>query len=137
MRAKRQPWRRGAVVIGAIVVATGSESIPLPGLAIDEERIVSSTGALAFDRVPERLAVIGGGYIGLELGSVWSRLGAKVTVLEFLPRLLPLNDAEVAKALGRPGDRIDETARVLIDWAIEHHRDWFYEFELRRHGWPR
>ncbi len=60
----------------AIVVATGSESIPLPGLTIDERRIVSSTGALALDRVPERLAVIGGGYIGLELGSVWSRLGA-------------------------------------------------------------
>jgi hypothetical protein len=52
--------------------------------------------------------------------------------------LTALNQAaEVAKALGRPGDRIDETARVLIDWAIEHHRDWFYEFELRRHGWPR
>jgi dihydrolipoamide dehydrogenase len=86
---------------GAIVVATGSESIPLPGLAIDEERIVSSTGALMLDRVPERLAVIGGGYIGLELGSVWSRLGAKVTVVEFLDRILPNMDRELGPALQR------------------------------------
>src|SRR5947199_9603280 len=57
---------------GAIIVATGSESIPLPGITIDEQRIVSSTGALALDRVPERMAVIGGGYIGLDFGSVWS-----------------------------------------------------------------
>src|SRR5436190_717123 len=83
---------------GAIVIATGSESIPLPGLTIDEQRIVSSTGALAFDRVPERLAVIGGGYIGLELGSVWSRLGAKVTVIEFLDRILPNMDRELGPA---------------------------------------
>src|SRR5213075_855530 len=86
---------------GAIVVATGSESIPLPGLAIDEQRIVSSTGALAFDRVPECLAVIGGGYIGLELGSVWSRLGAKVTVVEYLDRILPNMDRELGPALQR------------------------------------
>src|SRR3954447_17422769 len=86
---------------GAIVIATGSESIPLPGLTIDEQRIVSSTGALAFERVPERLAVIGGGYIGLELGSVWSRLGAKVTVIEFLDRILPNMDRELGPALQR------------------------------------
>src|SRR4051812_7341972 len=86
---------------GSIVIATGSESIPLPGLAIDEQRIVSSTGALVFDRVPERLAVIGGGYIGLELGSVWSRLGAKVTVIEFLDRILPNMDRELGPALQR------------------------------------
>jgi len=86
---------------GAIVIATGSESIPLPGLTIDEQRIVSSTGALAFDRVPERLAVIGGGYIGLELGSVWSRLGSKVTVIEFLDRILPNMDRELGPALQR------------------------------------
>src|SRR5947207_12053412 len=86
---------------GAIVIATGSESIPLPGLTIDEQRIVSSTGALAFDRVPERLAVIGGGYIGLELGSVWSRLGAKVTVVEYLDRILPNMDRELGPALQR------------------------------------
>jgi dihydrolipoamide dehydrogenase len=86
---------------GAIVIATGSESIPLPGLTIDEQRIVSSTGALAFDRAPERLAVIGGGYIGLELGSVWSRLGSKVTVIEFLDRILPNMDRELGPALQR------------------------------------
>ena len=86
---------------GAIVIATGSESIPLPGLSIDEERIVSSTGALALDRVPERMAVIGGGYIGLELGSVWSRLGSKVTVVEFLDRILPNMDRELGPALQR------------------------------------
>ncbi|MBV9586718.1 MAG: dihydrolipoyl dehydrogenase [Alphaproteobacteria bacterium] len=85
----------------AIVIATGSESIPLPGLAIDEQRIVSSTGALALDRVPERMAVIGGGYIGLELGSVWSRLGSKVTVIEFLDRILPNMDRELGPALQR------------------------------------
>src|SRR3954453_21175200 len=86
---------------GAIVNATGSESIPLPGLTIDEQRIVSSTGALSFDRVPERLAVIGGGYIGLELGSVWARLGAKVTVVEYLDRILPNMDRELGPALQR------------------------------------
>jgi dihydrolipoyl dehydrogenase len=86
---------------GAIVIATGSESIPLPGLAIDEQRIVSSTGALALDGVPERMAVIGGGYIGLELGSVWSRLGSKVTVIEFLERILPNMDRELGPALQR------------------------------------
>src|SRR5467141_398661 len=63
--------------VGSILIASGSASTPLPGIDIDEKRIVSSTGALALDRVPERLVVIGGGYIGLELGSVWQRLGAK------------------------------------------------------------
>src|SRR5712691_10048257 len=86
---------------GAIIVATGSESIPLPGLAIDEQRIVSSTGALALGHVPERLVVIGGGYIGLELGSVWSRLGAKVTIIEYLDRILPNMDRELGPALQR------------------------------------
>jgi dihydrolipoyl dehydrogenase len=86
---------------GAIIIATGSESIPLPGLAIDERRIVSSTGALALDRVPDRLAVIGGGYIGVELGSVWARLGAKVTVIEYLDRILPNMDHELGPALQR------------------------------------
>jgi len=84
-----------------IVIATGSESTPLPGLAIDEQRIVSSTGALALPQVPERLAVVGGGYIGLELGSVWSRLGAKVTVVEFLDRILPNMDRELGPAMQR------------------------------------
>jgi len=90
-----------------IVLATGSEPVALPGLAFDGVHIVSSTEALAFDKVPQHLIVVGGGYIGLELGSVWARLGAKVTVLEFLPRLLPLNDRETAdtlhKALARQG----------------------------------
>ena len=85
----------------AIVIATGSDSTPLPGLSIDEQRIVSSTGALSLSQVPERLAVVGGGYIGLELGSVWSRLGAKVTVIEFLDRILPNMDRELGPAMQR------------------------------------
>jgi dihydrolipoamide dehydrogenase len=84
-----------------IVVATGSESIPLPGVEVDEMRVVSSTGALELNHVPVRMVVIGGGYIGLELGSVWSRLGSEVTVVEFLDRLVPGMDAEVAKAFER------------------------------------
>jgi dihydrolipoamide dehydrogenase len=91
----------GEVEAGAIIIATGSESIPLPGLAIDEKQIVSSTGALALDRVPERLAVIGGGYIGLELGSVWARLGSKVTVVEYLDHILPNMDRELGPVLQR------------------------------------
>ena len=70
----------------------------LPSLPFDGKHIVSSTEALAFDKVPKHLIVVGGGYIGLELGSVWTRLGAKVTVVEFLPRLLPLTDGEIAEA---------------------------------------
>jgi dihydrolipoamide dehydrogenase len=84
-----------------ILLATGSESVSLPSLAFDGRTIVSSTEALAFDRVPKHLIVVGGGYIGLELGSVWARLGARVTVLEFLPRLLPLGDGEIAELLQR------------------------------------
>ncbi len=84
-----------------IVIATGSDSVNLPGLDIDEQQIVSSTGALALPTVPNRLAVIGGGYIGLELGSVWRRLGAEVTVIEFMERIVPAMDAEVAKSFER------------------------------------
>ncbi len=84
-----------------IVIATGSESASLPGIAIDEERIVSSTGALALARVPERLVVVGGGFIGIELGSVWRRLGAQVTVVEFLDQILAGMDGEVAKQMLR------------------------------------
>jgi dihydrolipoamide dehydrogenase len=83
----------------SILLATGSEPIGLPSLPFDGVSIVSSTEALAFDKVPQHLIVVGAGYIGLELGSVWCRLGAKVTVVEFLPRILPLGDAEVAEAL--------------------------------------
>jgi dihydrolipoamide dehydrogenase len=85
----------------SIIIATGSESTPLPGIDIDEKRIVSSTGALALDRVPGRLVVIGGGYIGLELGSVWQRLGAKVTVVEVLDHIVPNMDRELGTALQR------------------------------------
>jgi dihydrolipoamide dehydrogenase len=80
----------------AILLAMGSESSTLPNLQIDGKNIVTSTEALAFDKVPERLLVVGGGYIGLEMGSVWLRLGSKVTVVEFLPRILPLTDGEIA-----------------------------------------
>ncbi|MGA2125356.1 MAG: dihydrolipoyl dehydrogenase [Xanthobacteraceae bacterium] len=85
----------------AIVIATGSDVARLDGIPIDEKRIVSSTGAIALDRVPERLLVIGAGVIGLELGSVWRRLGSQVTVVEFLDRILPGMDNEVGKQTQR------------------------------------
>ncbi len=84
-----------------VVVATGSESVHLAGVEVDETRIVTSTGALELDAVPGHLVVIGGGYIGLELGSVWHRLGAKVTVIEYLDRLVPGMDGEVGKTFER------------------------------------
>jgi dihydrolipoamide dehydrogenase len=84
-----------------IVIATGSESTPLRGVKVDEKTIVTSTGALELDKVPGHLVVIGGGVIGLELGSVWRRLGAQVTVIEFLDRLIPGNDGEIAKQFER------------------------------------
>ncbi|MGE0180986.1 MAG: dihydrolipoyl dehydrogenase [Parvularculaceae bacterium] len=84
-----------------IVIATGSEVTPLKGVEIDEKQIVSSTGALALPAVPKHLVVIGGGVIGLELGSVWRRLGSKVTVVEFLDRILPTMDGEVSKQFER------------------------------------
>ena len=86
-----------------IVIATGSSVTPLPGVTVDNagKRIVDSTGALDLDEVPEHLVVIGGGVIGLELGSVWRRLGAKVTVIEFLDQLLPGMDGEVRKEAGK------------------------------------
>ena len=80
-----------------IVIATGSSVTPLPGVEIDQERIVDSTGALELPKVPNHLVVIGGGVIGLELGSVWRRLGAKVTVVEYLDQILPGMDGEVRK----------------------------------------
>jgi dihydrolipoamide dehydrogenase len=78
-----------------IIIATGSDVTPLPGVTIDEKQIVSSTGALSLEKVPEHLVVIGGGVIGLEMGSVWLRLGAKVTVVEFLDRIVPTMDTEI------------------------------------------
>ncbi|HKC03703.1 MAG TPA: dihydrolipoyl dehydrogenase [Sphingomicrobium sp.] len=80
-----------------IVIATGSSVTPLPGITIDQERIVDSTGALELAAVPKRMVVIGGGVIGLELGSVWRRLGAEVTVVEFLDQILPGFDGDVRK----------------------------------------
>jgi dihydrolipoamide dehydrogenase len=84
-----------------IVIATGSDVMSLPGITIDEKTIVSSTGALALPKVPASMVVIGGGYIGLEMGSVWQRLGAKVTVVEFLDRILAGMDGEVSKQMQR------------------------------------
>lgn len=80
-----------------ILIATGSDVMPLPGVEIDEKVIVSSTGALELSKTPKHLVVIGGGVIGLELGSVWRRLGAKVTVIEFLDRITPGLDGEISK----------------------------------------
>ncbi len=82
-----------------ILIATGSEATPFPGLTIDEKRIITSTGAIALEKVPETMVVIGGGIIGLEMGSVWSRLGTKVTVVEFLGQIGgPGMDSEIAKS---------------------------------------
>src|SRR5438552_566875 len=99
----------------AVLLATGSESATLPALPFDGTTIVSSTEALAFEKVPTHLIVVGGGYIGLELGSVWARLGAKVTVLEFLPRIVPLSDAE--GLAGKAGHvNYDAIPSVIYTW---------------------
>ncbi|MBW2526570.1 MAG: dihydrolipoyl dehydrogenase [Deltaproteobacteria bacterium] len=100
----------------AILLATGSEPIELPGMPFDGDRIVTSTEALAFDRVPEHLVVIGAGAVGLELGSVWCRLGAQVTVVELLPQIVPFADKQIAqlmlRALKQQGMTIQLSARV-------------------------
>jgi len=100
-----------------LVVASGSESAPLEGVTVDEERILTSTGGLTLGEVPGRLMVIGGGYIGLELGSIWRRLGAEVTVVEFLDRLIPGMDGEIAKqferVLGRQGIKFRLGTKVV------------------------
>ena len=99
------------------VIATGSKSSPLPGVILDGDRIGTSTEALSYSSVPEHLIVIGAGYIGLELGSVWRRLGAKVTVLEYLNRILPGMDAEIAneaqKIFERKGLQFKLGAKVI------------------------
>jgi dihydrolipoamide dehydrogenase len=99
-----------------IVIATGSVPVDLEGVAVDEERIVTSTGALELPEVPERMIVIGAGVVGLELGSVWSRLGAEVTVLEYLDHILPGMDREIAtqtqRILKKQGLRFVLSARV-------------------------
>ncbi len=110
-----------------IVIATGSVPADLPGVDIDEERVVTSTGALALQKVPERLIVVGAGVIGLELGSVWRRVGADVTVVEFLDRIIPGTDAEIATAfqkvlkkqglkfeLGHKVARVEKTRDALL-----------------------
>jgi dihydrolipoamide dehydrogenase len=85
----------------SIIIATGSDIVPLPGVDIDEKTVVSSTGALTLPAVPKRLVVVGGGYIGLEMGSVWRRLGSEVTVVEFLDRITPGMDGELSRNLQR------------------------------------
>ncbi len=92
-----------------IVIATGSEVTSLPGINIDEKNIVSSTGALSFNKVPKKLAVIGGGYIGLEMGSVWSRLGSEVVVIEYLDHITPGMDREIS----------DEFQKILTKQGIK------------------
>lgn len=117
-----------------ILIATGSEATPFPGLEIDEKRVITSTGALSLEKVPEKMIVIGGGIIGLEMGSVWSRLGSKVTVVEFLDQIGgPGMDTEIAKQsqkllkkqgidfkLGTKvvsGDASGETVKLEVDSA--------------------
>ena len=93
----------GKVTIQAdnIVIATGSRPIEIPGFKFDGNRIVDSTGALAFDAVPERFVVIGGGYIGIEIGTLYAKLGSKVTVVEALPAILPGNDPDIVQVVAR------------------------------------
>ena len=88
--------KRNSYNAKSIVIATGSEVASLPGIDIDEKNIISSTGALSLKQVPKKLAIIGGGYIGLEMGSVWSRLGSKVTVFEYLEYITPGMDREIS-----------------------------------------
>ena len=99
-----------------IVIATGSEVSPLPGVQIDEKNIISSTGALSLNKVPKKLAVIGGGYIGLEMGSVWSRLGSEVTVIEYLDYITPGMDREISnefkKILTKQGIKFKLSSKV-------------------------
>src|SRR3546814_413922 len=102
-----------------ILIATGSESTPLPGVAVDEKQVVTSTGALALEKLPGSTVVIGAGVIGLEMGSVWSRLGAEVTVVEFLDRILPTMDNEIGKQtkriLGKQGLQFKLSTTVTGD----------------------
>ena len=93
--------KRESLATKHIVIATGSEPSNLPGIEIDEERVVTNTGAIALIQVPQKLVLIGAGVIGLELGSVWRRLGSEVTVIEYLDRILPGADDEIAKAAQR------------------------------------
>ncbi|MGL6096773.1 MAG: dihydrolipoyl dehydrogenase [Fimbriiglobus sp.] len=96
-----------------VLLATGSDSVELPFLKFDGKTVVSSTEALAFPEVPRRLVVVGAGYIGLELGSVWNRLGSEVTFVEFLPRILPITDGEVAA----------QVQKILTKQGLQFHLD--------------
>lgn len=100
-----------------IIIATGSDSINIPGVVVDEENIVTSTGALSLKKVPKKMIVIGGGYIGLEMGSVWLRLGAEVEIVEFLDRIVPSMDSEIAKnlqkSLEKQGMKFRLSSKVL------------------------
>jgi dihydrolipoamide dehydrogenase len=91
----------GAIRAGAILLATGSETTRLPNMPLDGRLIVSSTEALSFDSVPDHLGIVGGGYIGLELGSVWRRLGSRVTIIEMLPEIAGTLDGQLSRALRR------------------------------------
>jgi dihydrolipoamide dehydrogenase len=99
VEVKDEAGKSETVTAKNIIIATGSESTRIPGLTIDEKQIVTSTGALALPKVPEHLVVIGAGFIGLEMGSVWRRLGAKITVVEFLDKILPTMDGEVGREM--------------------------------------
>ncbi len=107
------------------IIATGSSSISIPNINVDEDKIVTSTGALSLSSVPEKMLVIGGGYIGLEMGSVWSRLGAKVTVVEALDRITPTMDLEIAnhfmKSLSKQGIEFKLSHKVIS--AQSHSND--------------
>jgi dihydrolipoyl dehydrogenase len=113
---------RHTVVARHLVIATGSTPAALPGIAFDEQRVLSSTGALALEEVPGHLIVVGGGVIGMELGSVWLRLGARVTVMELTPSILPGTDAEIVAAaepiFRRQGFTLRSGVRVT---AVEPH----------------
>ena len=98
---KKGKGRTRKIRAGNILLATGSKPLEVPGLEFDGTHIVDSTGALSFDKVPKHLGIVGGGYIGLELGSVWRRLGAQVTVIEMLPRIAALLDGQVGRTLDR------------------------------------
>lgn len=117
-----------------ILIATGSEVTPFPGLEVDEKTVISSTGAIALESVPKKLVVIGGGIIGLEMASVWSRLGSEVTVVEFLDQIGgPGMDTEVAKGIQKilkkqgikfktgtkvlNGERASENVKINVDSA--------------------
>ena len=101
IEVKLKGGKKTQIVTDKIMIAVGSEPVCLPNLAFDEKKIVSSTGALSLDRVPERLVVVGAGYIGLEMGSVWSRLGSVVTVVEFFDNIVPNIDLEMGKHFHR------------------------------------